>query len=182
MRHWVFGASALLLVAACGGDASSNETGAAANQDGAGMSMEQVEAQAASSNVRPTPGQYRSDVTLLSIDIPDAPPQMDGMMKKMFSRSFEYCLTQEEVDEGYKSMTRRSQDGDCTFQRFDTDGGRIDAEMTCNTDGRTMTMEMEGTGTETSADFTMTMSGNMGTGPGSMKLRAQHERIGNCSG
>lgn len=182
MKYWVFGSAALLMVAACGGDASSNETGAVAAQDGENLSPEELDAMAANADIRPLAGQYRSNITLLSFDMPDAPPQMADMMSSMFSRSFEYCLTQEEVDEGFKSMTRRSQEGDCTFQRFNAAGGRIDAEMTCNADGRPMKMVMQGTGTPTSADITMTMSGDMGMGNGSMKLRSQHERIGNCGG
>ena len=156
--------------------------GAGSGQDGENMTAADVAAAAANSDIRPLPGEYRVNMTLLSIDIPDAPPQMAGMMSQIMSRSFEYCLTQEDVEQGFKEMTRKSQDGECNYQRFSANGGEIDAEMTCTTDGRTMTMEMEGTGTATSSDITMTMSGDMGMGPGSMKLRAVHERIGKCGG
>ncbi|MFL0356023.1 DUF3617 domain-containing protein [Erythrobacter sp. GH1-10] len=180
MKNLALGTAAVLLVAACGGDASSNDTSASQDASDSAMTMDEVASAAASSDVKPMPGKYRSDVELISLDMPGAPPQVADMMRGRMSRSFDYCLTQDDVDEGFKEMTRKSQEGDCTFQRFDATGGNIDAEMTCKTGGGTMTMVMEGTGTPTSSDVTMTMSGDMGMGPTTMKFRAQHERIGDC--
>jgi len=131
--------------------------------------------------MRPQPGEYRSNVTLQSLDMPNAPPQVANMMRSMMSREFTYCLTPSDVEEGYRAMTSRSQEGDCQYDRFDASGGEILAEMTCRTDGRTIEMVMEGTGTPTSSDMTMTMNGDMGMGPGSMVMRVEHERIGECS-
>ncbi|MGB3711074.1 MAG: DUF3617 domain-containing protein [Erythrobacter sp.] len=128
----------------------------------------------------PQAGEYRSQVTLQSLDMPNAPPQVADMMRSMMSREFTYCLTPEDVAEGYRAMTDRSQQGDCTYERFDASGGKIDAVMSCTTDGRRVDMTMQGTGTPTSSDVTMRMSGDMGMGPGSMTMHVTHQRIGDC--
>ena len=164
MKFWVLGAATL-----------------AAGLAVAGVSSDNLAAQSIDSEMRPLPGQYNAKITFLSIDMPGAPPQMADMMSQMMARDIQYCLTPEEIEEGYRSVLRRSQDGECAFDRYNAVGGRVDAQMTCNADGQSIVMEMEGTGSSTSSDITMTMSGDFGMGPGSMKLRAQHERIGECS-
>ena len=132
---------------------------------------------------RPLAGEYRAKITFLSLDMPGAPPQMAEMMGQMMSRDINYCLTEEDIAEGYRAITNRtSQDGaECEYERFNYSGGQIDAAMVCNVDGRAMRMEMQGTGSPTSSDITMTMSGDFGMGDGSMSMRAQHERLGACS-
>lgn len=142
-----------------------------------------LSAQVEAPEMRPETGKYSADITVESVDIPGAPPQMAGMMTNMMSRQTTYCLTEEDVEEGYRAITRNSQaDGgeDCTYDRFSMEDGALDAQMTCRVDGRTMTMTMEGTGTPTSSDITMTMNGDMGVGPGSIRMRVLHRRIGPC--
>ena len=132
---------------------------------------------------RPMAGQYRATITFLSLDMPGAPPQMAEMMGNMMSREISYCMTEEDIAEGYRSITNRSSgDGaECEYERFSYTGGQIDALAVCNMEGRTMRMEMQGTGSPTSSDITMRMSGDFGMGDGSMSLRAQHEYQGPCS-
>lgn len=133
---------------------------------------------------RPMPGEYRVEITFLSLDMPGAPPEMANMMGRMMSSTSNYCLTEAEIEEGFRAMTNRStQDGgnDCTYERYSYSDGAIDALMVCKMDGRDMRMTMQGTGNATNTDMTMTISGDFGMGDGSMKMRAQHERIGDCS-
>ncbi|QIQ85551.1 DUF3617 domain-containing protein [Erythrobacter sp.] len=142
-----------------------------------------LSAQVEPPEMRPETGKYSADITVQQVDIPGAPPQMADMMTRMMSRRTTYCLTEEDVEEGYRAITRRSQgeDGeDCTYDRFTMEGGELDAQMTCRVDGRTMTMTMEGTGTPTSSDITMTMNGDMGVGPGTIRMRVIHQRLGPC--
>lgn len=131
---------------------------------------------------RPLPGQYQARITFQSIDMPGAPPQVADMMRQMMSNTVKYCLTPEEIEEGFRAITDRStQDGqECTYERFNYQGGEIDAVMACKVDGQKVRMEMTGSGNATSSDITMKMNGNFGMGDGSMTLRAQHERIGEC--
>ncbi len=155
------------------------------DSDGDGtISMDEAQAEIERSGaVTPRAGQYRATVELVDLEADNAPPQAVDMMKQMMSRSFEYCLTQEEADKGFEQMARESQDDSCTFDRFEVDGGDIDAVMNCQGEaGETMRMTMTGTGTETTSDMTMRMEGNIpGQGEGSMTMRSQHERIGDCS-
>jgi hypothetical protein len=149
----------------------------------AALSPSQSGAQDLADIERPEPGEYRATITFQSIDMPGAPPQMADMMSRMMSNTVTYCLTEAEIEEGFKAITDRStQEGqECSYERFNHTGGEIDAVMICNADGRDIRMEMTGTGGASASDFTMKMSGDFGMGDGSMTLRAQHERLGACS-
>ena len=131
---------------------------------------------------RPLAGQYRSTMTFLSIDMPGAPPEVAQMMGQIMSNTATYCLTEADIEEGYRAITNRSTRGgeECAYESFSYLGGQIDAVLVCKVDGQSMRMEMSGTGNATSSDITMTMSGDFGMGDGSMRLRSQHERIGEC--
>lgn len=155
-----------------------------ADTDGDGtISSEEIAAEARDA-VRPDPGQYRSTTQLVDVEMPGAPPEMVDMMRaNMSNRTSEFCLTEEEVNEGFEAMAKRSQDGDCTFSKFDVDGGDIDAEMSCSMpQGSDMRMTMQGTGTPTSSDMTMTMEGELpGMGNAKMTMKVTNERIGDCT-
>ncbi len=171
MKYLIMGGTALSLAVAAH----------AGMQDGEGLSAEELQAKAEALGVRPQAGKYSSKIELISVDIPDAPPQLAGMMRDMMSRTFEYCLTQADVEEGFKSAMSKTQEGDCRYERFDVTGvGQIEGEMVCNAGGREMRMVMQGSGTATSSDVTMQMSGDMGVGPGSMKMRVVQNRLGPC--
>ena len=139
-----------------------------------------VIAQTLDEDMKPTPGQYESQIELLSMDIPGMPANMMGMMKGMFETKTKICITAEEVEEGWKDALRKSQDGECKYESFSASGGQMDAVMVCDTENGKMTMEMSGTGTSTTSYVTMKMSGNMGTGPGSMSMRVKQKRLGDC--
>lgn len=137
-------------------------------------------AQAIDESMKPQPGSYESQITLIDADIPGMPKQMLGVIKKRMGRTQTICLTPEEVEEGYKEAIARTQDGECTYERFSATGGTIDAVMTCQSPTGPMTMTMKGTGTTTNSDVTMNVVGNMGTGEGSMTMRVVQKRIGDC--
>ncbi|MEL6486723.1 MAG: DUF3617 domain-containing protein [Pseudomonadota bacterium] len=137
-------------------------------------------AQAVDEITKPQPGKYNSDITLIDANIPGLPKQMLGVIKQRMSRSTEICLTAEEVEEGYKQALARTQDGECTYERFNATGGTIDAVMICESPNGPMTMTMNGTGTPTNSDVTMNVVGNMGRGEGSMTMRVVQKRIGDC--
>lgn len=164
MKTWILGAGAMATAFAI-----------------AGASPGDLSAQQLDDEMRPLAGQYAADISVLSIDMPDAPPEMAGMMSQMMNRKFNFCLTKQDVDEGFRSVMNRSQQGDCSYSRFNASGGRIDAEMTCDAGGSPMTMVMQGSGSPTSSDVTMTMSGDMGMGPGSITMRVINQRLGDCS-
>ena len=131
MHRIVTVAAASLALAACGGSS--------ADADGDGeITMEEAAAKSADM-VRPQPGKYRATVEFVDVSMPDAPQQVQDMMRGMFDRgpqTHEYCLTKEEADKGFEEMARQAQDNDtnCSFEKFDAAGGQIDAIMNCCTD------------------------------------------------
>ena len=179
MRRFVIAAAACLTLAACGG---SN-----ADADGDGeISMEEAAARSADM-VRPQPGKYRATVEFVDVSMPGAPQQVKDMMRSMFDKeaqSHEYCLTKEEADKGFEEMARQAQDSnsDCTFEKFDVDGGSIDAVMNCKAEGQgTARMVMTGTGTETSSEMNMTMNGEGPDGQTmTMTMKSSQQRLGDC--
>ena len=105
------------------------------------------------------------------------------MMKDMMGRSFDYCLSEEDAEKGFEEMARQSQDESCSFEKYDLDGGSLDAVMVCKGEGGgQIRMEIDGSGSETSSEMLMTMEGNLpGQGMGRMVMKTSHERIGECS-
>lgn len=133
--------------------------------------------------VKPEPGLYRSTMAILEVDIPNAPPQARDMMKNSFSSSKpqEYCVTPQDVEKGFEEAIRKSQQGACDYKKFDVDGGKIEAVLTCTQEGQTMDMTLSGTGTSTTSDMVMTMRMDMpGVGKSTIRARSKSERIGDC--
>lgn len=180
MRHLAIAALATVTLAACGGSSS-------ADADGDGeISMAEAAAKSADM-VRPQPGKYRATVEFVDISIPGAPQQVQDMMKGMFDRgpqTHEYCLTKEEADKGFEEMARQAREGDdeCSFEKFDAEGGRIDAIMNCQADEQGVArMVMTGTGSETSSQMTMSVDAKGPDGKTmTMTMKSSQERIGDC--
>jgi len=176
----LFASVATLVLTGCGSPDAGDETGG-----GESISVEEVAARAKANAVRPEPGEYRVSMEVLEVDIPGAPQGTADMMKDMMGgQTHNYCLRPEDVENGFEEMAKQGQEGDCSFQRFDVAGGDFDAQMTCNAGGQgTMTMTMKGTGTPTSSEVDMTMKGNMtGMGESTIRMKARHDRIGDCPG
>ena len=114
------------------------------------------------------------------MNIPGVPGNMAGMMKEAISQKTTFCLSEADVEEGYQSALRKSQQGDCSFERFNASGGTIDAVMTCDSEMGPMTMTINGSGTPTASDVTMEVSGKMEGSPMSMKMRVVQKRLGDC--
>ena len=180
MRRIVIAAAATFALAACGDNPS-------ADADGDGeITMEEAAAKT-EGMVKPRPGKYRATVEFVDVEMPGAPQQVQDMMRSLFDRgpqTHEYCLTKEEAEEGFEEMARRAQEGDsdCTFEKFDADGGSIDAVMNCKADGEgSARMTMTGTGTETSSTMNMTMDAQGPDGQSmKMTMKSTQERIGDC--
>lgn len=177
----VLGGSALLALAGCG----ESDSGSADADGDSEVSVAEAADRVESAGIKPDPGQYRMTMEILEFTVPGAPAGMADMMRQeMGNQTSEYCLTPEDAERGYEEMARQSQQSDeCTFSRFDVDGGNIDAEMTCNTPQQgTMTMTLQGEGTATASTMNMTMRGDFsGMGEMTMRARASHERIGDCT-
>lgn len=173
MKRIIMAAAAAAL-AGCSG-------GGEADADGDGeITTSEVVKQVEAQGIKPEPGQYKAVITMTGIDIPGMPPEMAGHGSGMTTTS-EYCLTEEDVAKGFEEMMKQGQNGECSYESFNVDGGDFDGVMVCKTPEGTARMTMTGTATPTTSNFDASMAMNIeGTGDATMNFSAKHERIGDC--
>ena len=173
MKHTIIAAAGAALLAGCSGGAT--------DADGDGeITAGEVAAKAEEEGVKPQPGLYKATITMTDLDIPGLPPEMKGHGAGATTTS-EDCLTAEEVDKGFEELVKQGQNGECTYESFNLNGGKMDAVMVCQTAEGSARMAMSGTATSTSSEFTATTKMNFeGVGEGSMNFTVKHERIGDC--
>lgn len=172
-RTTIIAAAGAVLLAGC--------SGGNADADGNGeVSMKEVAKKAEAEGIKPEPGQYKAVITMTGMDIPGMPAEMAGHGAGLTTTT-EYCLTQAEVDKGFEEMMKRGQNGECSYESFNLDGGKMDAVMVCKTAEGEARMMMDGTVTPTTSDFTATMAMQVPEmGEGKMTFTAKHERVGDC--
>jgi len=173
MKRIIITAAGAVLLAGCsGGNADADANGE--------VSMKEAAKQAEAQAIRPQPGQYKATITMTGMEIPGMPAEMEGHGAGMTTTT-EYCLTEEDVAQGYEEMMKRGQNGDCVFESFNLDGGKMNGVMVCRSPEGEARMTMDGTTTPTSSDFKATMAMNVPEmGEGTMSFTAKHERIGDC--
>ena len=156
-------------------------SGGNADADGDGtVTAEEIVSKVEAEGIQPEPGQYKATITMTAMEIPGMPADMAGHGTGMTTTT-EYCLTEEDVAEGFEEMMKRGQNGECSYESFNLDGGKFDAVMVCKTPEGDARMSMEGSATPTTSDFTATMAMQVPEmGEGSMTFAAKHERIGDC--
>lgn len=177
MRIAIASLAIVLALAGCKQNAAPEGQKAAADPAGQAAAMP-----------RPIPGLYRSQVELLSVEAPGLPPQMAGQMKAMMSKRSapsEFCLTGEEAAKGYEERVKKlAGRPECTFDRYEAHGGKLDAKMTCTGQGGvTSVMTMLGTMSPDGSDVTIGMEQSGGKMPGggmTMKMRVKSQRVGEC--
>ena len=172
--------AAAILLAACGGDADTNEDGEVSGAEAA--------AEAAGA-VQPQPGQYRTAFELLEFNVPDAPEALRQQLQAKMGGAAEVakpivsCLTPEQAAaNGAEQMVKNMTGNDCTIARFDVSGGTLSAETQCpGPNGTTSHSVLDGQMTATSSTMTMTTETEMqGLGKVQMKVRVNSERVGDC--
>lgn len=174
MKRMIMTAAAIAVLAGCSGGGNAD---ADANGE---ITAKEVARKATAEGIRPQPGLYRATITMTGIDIPGMPPEMAGHGAGMTTTT-EDCLTEDEVDNGFEELLKQGQNGECSYERFNLNGGKLDAVMVCKTPEGNARMAMIGTTTPTVSDFAATMTMNFeGAGEGTMKFTAKHERIGDC--
>lgn len=124
------------------------------------------------------PGQWEATVTVQSIDMPGAPPQIAAMMKGKATRQ-SYCITPEQAAKGPQEMLK--QNPSCHFTKYTMTAGVISTAMTCSQNGGTMTAQANGRYTPTSFNVSSTavMSGKMSM---RMTSTSSGRRVGPCAG
>lgn len=170
MKRMVIIAGAAALLGGCSG---------ADEADGTATVKEAVK-EAKAQGILPEPGLYRATITMTGIDVPGMPAEMEGHGAGMVTTT-EDCLTQEEVDKGFEELMKQGQNGECTYESFSLEGGKMDGVMVCKTPEGAARMTMTGTASPTASEFTASTKMNFeGVGEATMNFTAKHERIGDC--
>lgn len=148
-----------------------------------GEVVEQVR-EAGGGKMRVRPGRWVSDVTLESIDIPGMPPAAAEQIKATMAKAasgHETCLTPEQAGRPGEDFFAGS-DGNCRYDNFSMDGGKIEGVMRCTAQGSTQLIRFDGAYSPDSYD--MQMSSTLETGPGAnpmtMQMRIKSRRVGEC--
>lgn len=161
------------------------------DNDGKPKSLDEVKQEAAKL-VRPLPGQYKQVTEIQSLEMPGVPKEVAEQMRSAVKKSQEgtFCLTKADADKGFKDMFNDVGKGNqCSYSRFDVDGGKLDAQMECQTPQQgnqprqKAVMKMSGTLTEQGSDVTVDMDTAGGPPPmGTMKMKMHMTttRLGDC--
>lgn len=176
-----------ILLAGCGAKDDTKEPVA-----GEGKSQAEIRQEAAKLD-KPRPGRYTQTSEVKQIDIPGLPQQLADQMKSTLQKSqvSDFCLTSAEAEKGYRDMFHDVGQGrECTYSRFDVDGGKLDAQMECSSkEGGKAVLTLDGVVAEDASDITVKMDmsgGSIGGSPaaGQMKMTMQVKtrRIGDCQG
>lgn len=174
MRSMILVSLAALALAGCSSGADSDGDGKVSNDEAA--------AETAKATL-PEPGLYKISVEIEEMNIPGMPAGMAEQMKKSTAAQMtvENCLTEADRENMVKEMAPKGDE--CTYDKYDLSGGKIDAKMTCKTpDGGTAVTTMAGTVSSTGVEMVMenTITGGSAQAGTHMKMRMKNQRIGEC--
>jgi Protein of unknown function (DUF3617) len=162
MKSYVLAVSAVvLMLSACGG------------------AKDEEKAAATSGPAKREAGNWKTDVKLVSLNVPGMNDQMKQGMTKMLEgmSGMETCLTPEQAakeDVASEMSKSAAQGSNCTFSKQDVSGGKMDVAATCKTpQGQALNLVMAGTMEAKKVDVTITTKGAMPTGTGEMEMVMQ---------
>jgi hypothetical protein len=162
MKYKFLAATALaMMVAACGGGSK------------------EAEKQADAGPVKREAGNWKTEIKLISLNVPGMNDQMKSGMSKVFEgmSGIETCLTPEQAakEDLAKDMSKNAAQGaDCTFSKQDVGGGKIDVAGSCKTpQGQAMDIAMTGTLEAKKVDVTATVKGGLPGNAGNMEMVMQ---------
>ena len=177
-RYAILPLATLLTLAACNSEPEVDLDNASQEE------AAQAVADAGGSDIFVNPGRWQTTVTLEEMNVPGMPAQMAEQMKAQMNavETTESCLTREEARRPREDFFAGAQEN-CTYNRFTMAGGRIDAEMTCQEGGASMTMAIDGTysADHYAARSTMTMTGAGAEGGMTVRSRVEAKRLGDCA-
>lgn len=147
-------------------------------------SAESVAKKVVTSDIKPQPGRWESNMKLDKFDMPSVPPQARAAMDKQIgvTQNFASCLTPEQASQPGAGFFQKSAEN-CKYDRFVMAGGKIDAAMAC-TEGRSaIKMTMAGSYSETEYNIQVKSQGEVQPGmPMSMDMTIASRRVGACNG
>lgn len=147
-----------------------------AQQQGEGKSAAPPGATAASGI---QPGQYRSTVTMLEMNIPG----IKSSAINMAPTTTEDCVTSSDIADFTRGSMVQADFGEtCTQSNVDTAGGHIPGEASCTGPNGARTMQINGSYTSNHVQMDINSTSDMpgGAGQTSQRLRIETDRIGEC--
>lgn len=177
----------LVMLAACGSkdDASNASNTSTAAESGKTGQVEANKPAIAAAIQAFNPGQWRTTTELVALDMPGMPKELADQMGKsmMKATSTEHCMTPEEAKKPSDALARDN--GNCSYDKFTMEGGKLEAVMRCKSPDNKGTMEMALTGDYSPERyaFQADMKVSQPQLPGkemTMKIKATSERIGEC--
>lgn len=167
--------SAALALAGCGSGKTVTATDA---------SVSDVAKKVADSGMKFNPGRWESTMKFVKLDIEGMPPEAKDMMSKMMGkdRTFASCLSKEEAEKPEAKFFGQA-DERCKYDTFAMGGGKIDAKMTCKSEGGVQAINMAGSYTADAYDMTMSINGKGPNGKAmSMEMGVSSKHNGECTG
>lgn len=131
------------------------------------------------------PGKYRTTVGVEQLEIADMPPAAADQLKAMMGEAAAEtsCLTPERAARGVDVIKEQIARGKCRFDRFDAQGGKLDASFSCQTGDR-MEMRATSSGTYSNTGLSVRVDGKL-TGPGGRSMHIvqtiETARVGECT-
>jgi Protein of unknown function (DUF3617) len=126
----------------------------------------------ASANVQAiNPGQWTTETVINAVDMPGVDPQTKAMMSAMTKamvgkkKTSENCITPEQAKKPTTDMFAAKESGNCTFEHYTLNGGKMDAVLKCASPGRPGEMTMAMSGEYGGDSFALTSQIKMSGGP-----------------
>lgn len=136
---------------------------------------------------RPKPGLYKQSMTITKFELPGAPPEMAAQIQAAMQKAqeHEFCMTKEMADKGFQDMFDKvGNNGECTYDRFDVSGGKLDAALKCqNAAEGTGLITIAGKVGEEGSDVNVSVEQQGGKPPMNNTKLAMHvvsQRVGDC--
>ena len=142
----------------------------------------------ASGPVKRDPGNWKTEMKLVKMDVPGMPASAKEQMSKAMANAAvqDMCITKEQADK--EDMAKEFSKGgapgaDCTFSKNVVAGGKIDVAGTCKGPaGEAINLVMAGTVAAKKIDMNMKVTGPSPTGKGetSMEMQVTGTNTGPC--
>lgn len=136
------------------------------------------------------PGKWSSSVSILEMNNPGIPPEMQAQMKQQLGqpRTVEACLTADQVDNPERMIGNVP--ATCKYDRYTMGDGKMNGTMRCEHNG--MVQEMTVAGTYSDDQYSLIIDNKTSIPQGavagqpagtmSMKMKVESRRLGECDG
>ena len=138
-----------------------------------------------SEEVRFSPGRWETKIKMTALEVPGMPPELKAAIDSKIGQeqTVFQCLTPEEAAKPSGKFFGAEANDQCSYEKFETAGGKIDAVMSCKGEKGIDKATINGTYTAETYTLAMAVDGAAGpTGPMSMKMAMNSRRVGDCDG